>query len=333
MVPIVVLPVSLGAAWSLLAFSLLSLLCFREFAGATGFFREKLMSLLVVVGILALTFAAADHWYRLFVALTPIFIVVITAVATSLDRPKGYIQRVALAIFGFILFGTCLGHLAYMTNDTHYRSLVLLLIFSIQLNDVFVYIVGKSFGGPKLAPETSPNKTISGSLGALVLTTLLVRDPLPPEWGVPRVSSRGPVAPPKENPAEDWPTPRIRLGVERPRRLGRSGTPNPRRGQAAGQCPAGRNGNRVVTAGSEMHIEGKTTTTHAGATKSREISAGDREMTRQTRIPLAVKLAYTMFVAILVDRKLSLLVRGLSTFLACSPVIVPCRNSRSMGLT
>jgi phosphatidate cytidylyltransferase len=174
MVPIVVLPVSLGAAWSLLAFTLLSLLCFREFAGATGFFREKLMSLLVVVGILALTFAAADHWYRLFVALTPIFIVVITAVATSLDRPKGYIERVALAIFGFILFGTCLGHLAYMTNDTHYRSLVLLLIFSIQLNDVFVYIVGKSFGGPKLAPETSPNKTISGSLGASVLTTFLV---------------------------------------------------------------------------------------------------------------------------------------------------------------
>jgi len=174
MVPIVVLPVSLGAAWSLLAFTLLSLLCFREFAGATGFFREKLMSLLVVAGILALAFAAADHWYRLFVALTPIFIVVITAVATSLDRPKGYIQRVALAIFGFILFGTCLGHLSYMTNDTHYRSLVLLLIFCIQLNDVFAYIVGMSLGGPKLAPETSPNKTISGSLGAIVLTTLLV---------------------------------------------------------------------------------------------------------------------------------------------------------------
>jgi phosphatidate cytidylyltransferase len=174
MVPIVVLPVLLGAAWTILAFAMLSLLCFREFAGATGLFREKLMSLMVVLSILGLTFAVADHWYRLFVALTPMSIVVITAVATSQDRPKGYIQRVALAIFGFILFGTCLGHLSYMANDTHYRSLVLLLIFCVQLNDVFAYIVDKSMGGPKLAPQTSPNKTITGSLGAVVLTTALV---------------------------------------------------------------------------------------------------------------------------------------------------------------
>jgi phosphatidate cytidylyltransferase len=152
----------------------LSLLCFREFAGATGLCREKLMSLMVVVCILGLTFAVADHWYRLFVALTPMSIVVFTAVATSLDRPKGYIQRVALSIFGFILFGTCLGHLSYMSNDTHYRSLVLLLIFCVQLDDVFAYIVGKSMGGPKLAPETSPTKTVAGSLGAVVLTTALV---------------------------------------------------------------------------------------------------------------------------------------------------------------
>jgi phosphatidate cytidylyltransferase len=174
MVPIVVLPVLLGAAWKILAVAALSLFCYREFARATGLFREKLISLLVVVGILSLTFAVADHWYRLFTAMTPMSIVVIAAVATSSDRPKGYIQRVALAIFGFVLFGTCLGHLGFMTNDTHYRSLILLLIFSVQLNDVFAYIVGKSLGGPKLVPQTSPNKTISGSLGAVVLTTFLV---------------------------------------------------------------------------------------------------------------------------------------------------------------
>ncbi len=174
MVPLIVMPVLLGAAASLLLFTVLSLLCFGEFAGATGEFREKWVSALVVIGILSLTFAAVDHWYRLYVALTPMNIVVITAVATSQDRPKGYIQRVALAIFGFLLFGTCLGHLSYMTNDTHYRSLVLLLIFCVQFNDVIVYIVSKSLGGPSLAPQTSPNKTIYGALGSVVLTTLLV---------------------------------------------------------------------------------------------------------------------------------------------------------------
>jgi phosphatidate cytidylyltransferase len=174
MVPIIAVPVLLGAAWTILAVAALSLLCFGEFAAATGLFRDKLLCFLVAVCILALTFAVADHWYRLFVALTPMSIVVITAVATSLDRPKGYIQRVALAIFGFILFGSCLGHLEFMTNDTHYRSLILLLVFCVQLNDVFAYIAGKSLGGPRLAPETSPEKTVSGALGAVLLTTLLV---------------------------------------------------------------------------------------------------------------------------------------------------------------
>ena len=174
MAPIIVLPVLLGAAATIAAIALLSLLCYREFARATGLFREKLMSAAVVLGILAVTFAVADHWYALFVALTPIILALLTAAATSLDRPSGYIQRVGLAVFGFLLFGSCLGHLGYMANDARFRSLILLLLFSVQFNDIFAYMVGKSIGGPKLAPHTSPNKTISGSLGAVVLTSLLV---------------------------------------------------------------------------------------------------------------------------------------------------------------
>jgi len=174
MIPAIAMPIVLGAFWTILAVCVLSLFCFREFARATGFFREKLMNVLVVLGIIALSLASVDHWYRLFMALTPIVIVVIAAVSTSLDRPKGYIQRVGMASLSFLFFGTCLGHIGYMANDEYYRSLLLLLVFSVQMNDIFGYIVGKSLGGPKLAPQTSPNKTISGSLGAIVLTTLLV---------------------------------------------------------------------------------------------------------------------------------------------------------------
>ena len=42
------------------------------------------------------------------------------------------------------------------------------------INDVFAFTAGKLIGGPKLLPATSPNKTVSGALGALVGTTLLV---------------------------------------------------------------------------------------------------------------------------------------------------------------
>ena len=172
-IPLMVGPVLLGAGWTILAICLMSIVCYREFARATGMFRFPAISALVVVGILAITFASADHWYGLFVAITPLLIAVIAAVAIFRDEPKGYIQRVALGIFAFLLFGVCFGHLSYFSNDRNFRSMLVWLITCVELNDVFAYIVGKTMGRRKLAPNTSPNKTIAGAVGALVLTTAL----------------------------------------------------------------------------------------------------------------------------------------------------------------
>jgi phosphatidate cytidylyltransferase len=169
----VTVPVLLGAAWWFGLVTLLSLLCFGEYARALGFFREKLMSLMVVIGILLVSFAILDHWYPLFVALSSLVVSAMAAVAILRDEPKGYIQRVTLAVFGFILFGVCLGHLGYIGNATRYRSAVVVLLFCVQMNDVFAFLCGKAIGGPKLAPRTSPDKTIAGSVGALILTTAL----------------------------------------------------------------------------------------------------------------------------------------------------------------
>ena len=52
--------------------------------------------------------------------------------------------------------------------------MLFLLLFSVEMNDVFAYVVGKSCGRHRLAPVTSPGKTIEGAIGALALTTLLV---------------------------------------------------------------------------------------------------------------------------------------------------------------
>jgi len=174
MVPVLMAPVLLGAFWTILAVGALSLLCYREYARATGLFREKTLSLTVVLGIVVLTLAVLDHWYRLFVALTPLTVVVLTVVALFADRPKGYIQRVALAVLGFLLFGTCLSHLGYIANTRNYRPVIFLLVAAVEANDVFAYVVGKALGHRKLAPNTSPNKTVAGALGAVILTTVLV---------------------------------------------------------------------------------------------------------------------------------------------------------------
>ena len=173
-VPLLLVPILLGAFWTITGIGILSVLCYREYSRATGLFREKLLSLVLVAGIIALSLATLDNWYRLFAALTPLTVAALAAVALLADRPQGYIQRVGLAVLGFLLFGTALTHLAWFANDRNYRPYLILIILSVEANDVFAFCCGKLFGRRKLAPHTSPNKTVAGALGAVLLTTSLV---------------------------------------------------------------------------------------------------------------------------------------------------------------
>lgn len=172
--PVLVVPILMGAFWVILGATVLGLLCYREYARAIGLFRHFEISACVVVGILLIGLAAMDHWYNFFLALPALGVILIAAVAILADRPEGYIQRVALGAFGFLLFGVCIGHFAYLANDSSFRPVLLLLLVAVESNDVFAYITGKLFGKRKLAPKTSPNKTIGGALGAMLCTTVLI---------------------------------------------------------------------------------------------------------------------------------------------------------------
>jgi phosphatidate cytidylyltransferase len=174
LLPLIMAPILAGRVFVIAAVTLLGLACLREYDRATGLFREYLLVGVVTLGILAANFAALDHWYGFFVALWPLTVTLIAVASIPLDRPAGYIQRTALAIFAYMLFGAGLAHLGYMANDPNYRPLLLLLVLAVGLNDVAAFTSGKLIGGAKLLPATSPNKTISGALGALICTTLLV---------------------------------------------------------------------------------------------------------------------------------------------------------------
>ena len=174
LLPLIIVPILLGREWTIAAVTLLGLACLREYDRATGLFREHLLTAVVAIGVLAANFAALDHWYHFFVALWPLTVGVIAVATIPQDRPAGYIQRTALAIFAYMLFGAGLAHLGFMANDPLARPLLLLLVLAVGLNDVAAFTTGKLFGRRKLLPATSPNKTIAGALGALLCTTALV---------------------------------------------------------------------------------------------------------------------------------------------------------------
>jgi phosphatidate cytidylyltransferase len=165
-------PILMGSGWVILGVCLLSLLCYREFAKVTGVFRERSISTVVVLGILLLAFASLDNFFRLFAATLPLTVAAISMIAILKDQPKGYLQRTALGILGFIFFGYCLGYMGYFANSPTFRPIVILIILCVELNDVYAFCCGKLIGGPKAIPNTSPGKTWSGCIGAIVCTTI-----------------------------------------------------------------------------------------------------------------------------------------------------------------
>ena len=168
-----VIPVLLGPFWVWLFFLVLSLFCFWEFSKATNLIDSKTTMGAVFLAIVVTFVAVLDHWMDFFTTSWALGICFIFVAALIPDRPSGYIRRVSLAFIGFALFAISLGHLAFIANDALFRPILLWILFCTELNDVFAYLSGKTFGRRKLLPNTSPNKTWGGAIGAVVMTTSL----------------------------------------------------------------------------------------------------------------------------------------------------------------
>ena len=112
-------------------------------------------------------------WYGLFMTL-PVYIVsLILMIPIIRNRAKGQLQLVALAILGFIYLGWMFSHVGFLTNSPHAYGYLLFLVLAVEGSDVAAFLSGKLFGGAKLRPEISPNKTLGGSLGALAVSMAL----------------------------------------------------------------------------------------------------------------------------------------------------------------
>jgi len=178
MAPIVLLVILAGRTVTIVGIALLACMGFREFARATGLYRDWWLTGLVYGGIAALMTATLVTdprlgrlgWYGLFMAMPVYVIATILLVPIARNRAKGQLQQVSLAMLGFIYFGWMFSHLGFLANTPNAYGYLLFLAFAVGINDVAAFTCGKLFGRRKLRDNISPNKTLEGALGAVAIS-------------------------------------------------------------------------------------------------------------------------------------------------------------------
>lgn len=189
MLPILFAALWLGPwGWAGLA-TLISVYAFKEFARATGLYRELLFVAVVYVAILAFNLFASLERFGLFMV-TPIWAVAALALVPILrNRTESMLQWFALSVVGVTYFAWSFAHLTYLARHEAGLGYVIYVVLGTQLNDALAFIYGKLFGKRQWT-VLSPNKTVEGSLGALATSVALaflnwgIAFPHLPWWGV-----------------------------------------------------------------------------------------------------------------------------------------------------
>ncbi len=141
--------------------------------------KEKKLSLLIeVLAYLAVGFLILNHYqsneltlildYRILTFLIFIFMIPLVIIGNN----EKYNLQDALYLLGSVLFiGLSFNLVILIRNDSisHFIYLLLITCFT----DIFAFITGKLIGKIKLAENISPNKTLEGFIGGLVMGTFI----------------------------------------------------------------------------------------------------------------------------------------------------------------
>jgi phosphatidate cytidylyltransferase len=187
--PAIIFAVWLGApAWTVFV-AVVSMYGFKEYAKASGLYRERGFVVVVFVAIAGINLAAFLQRYDFFMAASMWAVIVLVVVPVVLNRTELMLQWLALSIVGVTLYAFFLSHLSWLYQSSLGLGYLLFVLVATPLNDVLAFMFGKAIGRRHWT-NLSPNKTIEGSVLALVATIGLTFVQAPfafphvPPWGV-----------------------------------------------------------------------------------------------------------------------------------------------------
>ena len=121
------------------------------------------------------------------IIVTVLMLILIARVATADAGQPIVADSAALTAIGAPYIGVLYPYFAMLRNRPGGITLIVLMLMLAIASDSGAYFVGRSLGRTKLAPKVSPNKTIEGALGGLLLTVaagLILRPFLEPAWSI-----------------------------------------------------------------------------------------------------------------------------------------------------
>jgi len=183
MAPVVLGFVFAGRAAIIIFLCFIAMMGFKEFARATGLYRDWWMVGAVYLGIIAIGITslirqpqgdeAGEGWYGLFIVLPVYVVALIVLIPIVRNRVQGQLQSMALALVGFVYIGWMFGHLAFLANANNAYGYLLYVIFATEINDVAAFTCGKLFGKHPFRSNISPKKTWEGAIGAMLVSMAL----------------------------------------------------------------------------------------------------------------------------------------------------------------
>jgi phosphatidate cytidylyltransferase len=125
------------------------------------------IALFGIVGVILMG-VGAHNWGAAAIGGWAGFAVLATVLFFSLTPRKNPLESVSVTVLGVAWVGM-LSFAILVARGPNPVALILFVVLLIALNDIGAFFVGRAFGRRKLAPEISPNKTVEGVLGGLIV--------------------------------------------------------------------------------------------------------------------------------------------------------------------
>ena len=168
---------------SLLFFALMSFWALKEFFTLLETRRADHHALFWAFAAIPVQYALVwVGWYGMFVLFIPVYMFLFLPLRLVLvGEAKGFVRSVSQIQWGLMAFVFGLSHLGHLLwfaeplpgVGVNGRTLVLFLVFVIEMSDVLQFVFGKLFGRHRILPTISPNKTWEGFFGGVIGASLL----------------------------------------------------------------------------------------------------------------------------------------------------------------